>query len=76
MRPDVVLLELDEGRAARLQHGESASMLGFLRVGVTVGRLTSSWVDDLQVLVLHKLELIYNIWKPTMSHIWLNGACV
>jgi hypothetical protein len=35
VQPDVVLLELDEGRAARLQNGESASLLGFLRVGVS-----------------------------------------
>lgn len=32
VQPDVVLVELDEGRAARLQSGQSASLLEFLKV--------------------------------------------
>lgn len=34
VRPDVVLLEVDKVRAARLQNGKSASLLQFLRVSV------------------------------------------
>ena len=71
MRPDVVLLELDEGRAARLQHGESASMLGFLRVCATVGRRPPSWVDD--VLVPRKCKLLCTICKLIST---LRGSAV
>jgi hypothetical protein len=73
VQPDVVLLELDEGRAARLQSGESASMLGFLRVGVPVGRRPPSWLDDL--LAPRDLKLLYKICE-LISNLYLAQRCV